>query len=141
MQRNRKGRVKSWETTKDSWSPVEDGECKRGGRGLEQLGGNRLATFPIRLREIRFVPDKTTATTGEHAIHIKALYSHYPVEQTIVNGDVNGDGRVNVSDVSALINMILGLETMNQPQADVNGDGRVNVSDVTALINLILGIS
>ena len=108
---------------------------------LEQLGGNRLATFPIRLREIRFVPDKTTATTGEHAIHIKALYSHYPVEQTIIQGDVNGDGRVNVSDVSALINMILGLETMNQSHADVNGDNRVNVSDVTALINLILGLS
>ena len=109
---------------------------------LEQLGGaDRLATFPIRLREIRFVPDKTTATTGEHAIHIKAFYTHYPVEETIIQGDVNGDGRVNVSDVSALINMILGLETMNQTRADVNSDGRVNVSDVTALINIILGIN
>ena len=25
-------------------------------------------------------------------------------------GDVNGDGRVNVSDVSALINIILGID-------------------------------
>ena len=58
-----------------------------------------------------------------------------------LKGDVNGDGRVNVSDVSALINMILGLEPMNESRADVNGDGRVNVSDVTALINIILGIS
>ena len=56
-------------------------------------------------------------------------------------GDVNGDGRVNVSDVSALINMILGLTPMDKTRADVNGDGRVNVSDVTALINIILGIS
>ncbi len=55
-------------------------------------------------------------------------------------GDVNGDGRVNVSDVSALINMILGLTTMDNDRADVNGDGRVNVSDVSALINIILGI-
>ena len=55
-------------------------------------------------------------------------------------GDVNGDSRVNVSDVSALINMILGLTAMNQTAADVNGDGRVNVSDVSALINIILGI-
>ncbi|MBQ1722314.1 MAG: hypothetical protein II034_00800, partial [Muribaculaceae bacterium] len=34
-----------------------------------------------------------------------------------LTGDVNGDGRVNVSDVSALINMILGLESMNQESA------------------------
>ncbi len=57
------------------------------------------------------------------------------------SGDVNGDGRVNVSDVSALINMIMGITAMDQAAADVNGDGRVNVSDVSALINIILGIS
>ena len=56
-------------------------------------------------------------------------------------GDVNGDGKVNVSDVTALINMIMGLTTMDESVADVNGDGRVNVSDVSALINIILGIS
>ena len=109
---------------------------------MDQLGGaDQLATFPIRLREIRFVPDKAAATAGAHAIHIKAFYAHYPVEQTIAQGDVNGDGRVNVSDVSALINMILGITPMNETLADVNGDGRVNVSDVSALINIILGIS
>ena len=68
----------------------------------------------------------------------------YPVEvidpTAVLQGDVNRDGRVNVSDVSALINMILGLTTMDQEAADVNGDGRVNVSDVSALINIILGI-
>ena len=57
-----------------------------------------------------------------------------------IPGDVNGDGRVNVSDVSALINMILGITPMDQTAGDVNGDGRVNVSDVSALINIILGI-
>ena len=55
-------------------------------------------------------------------------------------GDVNGDGKVNVSDVSVLISMILGTTTMDESTADVNGDGRVNVSDVSALINIILGI-
>ena len=59
----------------------------------------------------------------------------------VLKGDVNGDGKVNVSDVTALINMILGITTTDQARADVNGDGKVNVSDVTALINLILGIS
>ncbi len=58
----------------------------------------------------------------------------------ILVGDVNGDGKVNVSDVSALINMIMGLTAMDQSAADVNGDGKVNVSDVSALINIILGV-
>lgn len=55
-------------------------------------------------------------------------------------GDVNCDGRVNVSDISTLINMILGIEEMDDFTGDVNFDMRVNVSDVTALINIILGI-
>ena len=58
-----------------------------------------------------------------------------------LKGDVNGDGKVNVSDVTALINMIMGITTMDATVADVNGDGKVNVSDVSALINIILGIS
>lgn len=55
-------------------------------------------------------------------------------------GDVNADGKVNVSDVTALINMILGVIPKDEATADVNSDGKINVSDVTALINIILGI-
>ena len=58
-----------------------------------------------------------------------------------VRGDVNGDGRVNVSDVSALINNILGITSGDAMKDDVNGDGRVNVSDVAALVNLILDMT
>ena len=47
---------------------------------------------------------------------------------------------MNVSDVTVLINMILGVIAKDEQAADVNGDGKVNVSDVTALINIILGI-
>ncbi len=73
------------------------------------------------------------------------LYRSAPVWKSFLNiksirGDVNGDDHVNVSDVAALINQILGIESMNTDLADVNGDGRVNVSDVAALINIILGI-
>lgn len=53
-------------------------------------------------------------------------------------GDVNRDRRVNVSDVTALVNMILGLIPKDLDTADVDGNGRINVSDVTALINIIL---
>ena len=60
--------------------------------------------------------------------------------QQYERGDVNRDGQVNVSDVTALINMILGVIPMNLEAGDVNGSGGVNVSDVTYLINIILGV-
>ncbi len=105
---------------------------------LDQMGGiDQVGTYPITLKEVKFSPSKS-APKGDYSISLKALYAHYPNVAATITGDVNGDGRINVSDVAALINMILGLEAMNQSSADVNGDGRVNVSDVSALINIIL---
>ena len=67
--------------------------------------------------------------------------SDFVIDEGTLTGDVNNDDRVNVSDVTALVNMILGVVPKDEARADINGDGRVNVSDVTALINIILGIS
>jgi surface protein len=54
-------------------------------------------------------------------------------------GDVNGDGNVNISDVAALIDLLLGGGTINNPAADCNGDSNVTIADVTALIDFLLG--
>ncbi len=62
------------------------------------------------------------------------------LEVPVTPGDVNGDENVNVSDVTSLVNMILGVIAKDEQAADINKDGKVNVSDVTALINIILGV-
>ena len=56
-------------------------------------------------------------------------------------GDVNGDGSVNVVDVTGTISYILGQKPadFNASVADVNGDGSINVVDVTTIIDIILG--
>ena len=55
-------------------------------------------------------------------------------------GDVNGDGVVNIADVTALIDYLLGSGgSVNVDVADVNSDGAVNIADVTALIDKLLG--
>ena len=54
-----------------------------------------------------------------------------------LRGDVNGDGSVNISDVTALIDLLLGGGISN-PAADCNQDSSVNISDVTALIDYLL---
>lgn len=57
-------------------------------------------------------------------------------------GDVNGDGLVNITDVVALTNHVLGNtpEVFYEDAADVNENGEINITDVTALINIILSI-
>ena len=57
-----------------------------------------------------------------------------------VLGDLNDDGKVDVSDVNIAINIILGGTDNEQLKAlaDLTGDGKVDVSDVNTLINIIL---
>ena len=55
-----------------------------------------------------------------------------------IPGDVTSDGTVDVSDVNAIINMMLGKATQTDV-GDVTGDGNVDVSDVNAVINIMLG--
>ena len=59
-----------------------------------------------------------------------------PLEQ----GDVNADGQVNISDVTALINYVLNENAsgINLDLADMNSDGDVNITDVTRLISIVL---
>ena len=62
-----------------------------------------------------------------------------PVSFTL--GDVNEDGDVNIADVTALIDYLLGnnASTFSTEAADVHSDGDINISDVTSLIDLLLG--
>ena len=62
----------------------------------------------------------------------------FPVEFT--RGDVNDDGKVNITDVTVLINYLLSgnAAAVNVNAADANDDGKVNISDVTVLINYLL---
>ena len=73
----------------------------------------------------------------EHAI---AAYRLVPED---VEGDINADGKADISDVTLLIDIILGRSVMSdidQSSADLTADGTVDISDVTALIDIILGI-
>lgn len=83
-------------------------------------------------------------TTSELRTFLKAGESNIGVTLSLAPGspvkpgDVNGDGEVNISDVTALIDLLLSGETGTE-MADVNNDGEVNISDVTSIIDMLLG--
>ena len=56
-------------------------------------------------------------------------------------GDVNCDGYVDISDVSSLIDYLLGSDTstFSSTNADTDRDAEVSISDVTMLIDYLLG--
>ena len=55
-------------------------------------------------------------------------------------GDLNGDGGVDVLDVQLCVNVFLGatLDPAIVARADVNTDGAVDVLDVQRIANIVL---
>lgn len=80
------------------------------------------------------IPNKATITFDANA----------PIETpTWVNtigtgkeGDVNGDGAVDVADIGTIIDIMAG-ETPETGAADVNGDGIVDVADIACVIDIM----
>ena len=52
------------------------------------------------------------------------------------SGDLTGDGQVDISDVNAAIDVMLGKSAAT---ADVTGDGQVDIADINAIIDQMLG--
>ena len=58
------------------------------------------------------------------------------IQKTVLRGDVNGDGKVDMDDATFVTNVILGIEYATE-EADVNNDGSVNMADVMFIVNYI----
>ena len=62
---------------------------------------------------------------------------------TAIYCDVNGDNKVNIHDVTDLINYLLTLDAsgIDLEAADVNKDGKISISDVTDMIYYLLSLN
>ena len=79
-------------------------------------------------------------TTQTNKYQVRDVTADYLPYLNVIKGDVNGDGRLTITDVTVLIGYLLG---QNSPEfvieaADVNGDSKISITDVTVLINDLL---
>jgi len=95
----------------------------------------------------------TTAalSEAEHTVYVRATDSasnttaevDYASDsftvQTAPPGDANGDGTVNVLDITRVERAIVALDP-ETPGSDANGDGMVNVLDITRIERIIAGL-
>jgi len=95
----------------------------------------------------------TTATLsdGEHTVDVRATDSagnttaeaDYASDsftvQPVAPGDANGDGTVNVLDITRVERVITALDP-ETPGSDANGDGTINVLDITRIERVIAGL-
>ena len=64
----------------------------------------------------------------------------FPEEPQLQMGDVNGDGLLNITDVTLLTSHLMGgvVDLFHEEVADINQDGVLNVTDLTLLIGIII---
>ncbi len=77
------------------------------------------------------------APTAVHAVEANS------VTVSALRGDADGNGSVDVSDVNAIINVMLGKRTVDDysGNCDINNNGEVDVADLNCVVNIIMNPS
>ena len=123
------GMQKYWEIPADSLGKVNDSglrvHCFAIDKGVDEGGNEVITLFTFK------------AYNGMAVYKIgKGVTPNNPQPGT--HGDVTGDDKVDIADVNAVINMMLG-KAERTTAGDVTGDGTIDIADVNAVINLMLG--
>ena len=103
------------------------------GKTLDPLGGGLVPRPP---RHGLILPGVSVLSRGNG----NASGTWRSNASSVMMGDVNDDGKVDVLDVTILNGYVLGVapEGLNIEHADVNGDDLIDVGDVTALTHYVL---
>ena len=86
-------------------------------------------------------PDESMSDVVAFSYYEGARFRGYGYVLTgLRNGDVNGDGVVDIADAVIIVNKILENPPANfiERAADVNRDSKITISDAIGLVNLLL---
>ena len=93
------------------------------------------ATAQLRLTS----PEANVSNCGfVRRVELSPIVASTPGGDEPIAGDADGDGKVDIADVSALIDMLLNGTGNYPPGADVDQDGTMSISDVSMLIDRLL---
>ena len=132
--------IYSGEVTAPQLRATEDGnETKRVITGITDkfyTVNNLLAegTFLYKVKAI-YTDGTESAWSNTQMV---TLFDNGPAPHEFEVGDVNHDHSVNIADVTALIDYLLGSGNVCTTCANVDGDDGINIADVTALIDKLL---
>ncbi|MBO7139575.1 MAG: dockerin type I repeat-containing protein [Prevotella sp.] len=99
--------------------------------------------LPLAEKNVEKIAELLETTKAELAfIPIDGPWKNVPTFDELpadegMKGDVNGDGTVDVADISAIISQMAG--TAAYEAADVNEDGSVDVADISFVITIMAG--
>lgn len=103
-----------------------------------ELGTNQILSYTM--------PNQPATLTARFTYNPSSpnepLGSQDDVDNTILPGDVNGDGQVGIGDIVAVTNVMAGIGgNITKERADVNDDGQVGIGDIVAITNIMAGKS
>ena len=82
----------------------------------------------------------TFTPAGKQVVLNITLSGRKGSEPAILLGDANGDGFVTVTDVTTMVDYILGNNpsVFNFINADINQNGTIEITDITLAVDIIL---
>jgi len=98
-----------------------------------------IGSFPLSIATADLNMDSTPEiiVSNWEVEGLRMIHNFLPVNDSGIQGDLNGDGMINIQDLIILVNMILDGEFSTI--ADLNEDGVVNILDIIIYVNIILG--
>lgn len=108
-----------------------DGTCPCDETGSRKVydGTPIVIGSTVTIKAMAVAPDLTESDVAEFV---------YTVQPEDEQGDVNGDGKVNGTDLVLLTNLI--MSDLYGSSADMNNDGKVNGTDYVLMVNVIMNM-
>ena len=108
--------------------------------GSEPTTESAVYTEPITVNEGTTTIKAIAVMTGWNNSEVATAQYVIEIPVTVVPGDVNEDGIVNIMDVTDLIDYLLENPdvVINLRNADIDADGTINIKDLTDLIDILV---
>lgn len=121
----------TWNTDEITTSRIDFGTST----AYDQYAENILPTLTPWFNLTNLVPDTTyyfKLTSTDLAGNVSTYEGTFSTAVELTPGDLNGDGAVNLNDLS-ILSSNWGREPATAAQGDLNGDGKINLNDLSIL--------